>query len=35
MSQMNPKKCPHNTTFSGQLLYIAGHSIPVKRENEG
>ena len=27
MSQMNPKKLLHNTTFSVQLTYIAGHSL--------
>ena len=27
MPQMNPKKFPHNTTFSVQLPYIAGHSL--------
>jgi len=26
MSQMNPKKILHSTTFSVQLPYIAGHS---------
>ena len=27
MSQMNPKKLLHNSTFSVQLTYIAGHSL--------
>ena len=27
MSKNNPKKFPHNTTFSVQLPYIAGHSL--------
>jgi len=26
MSQMNPKEVFHNTAYSVQLLYIAGHS---------
>ena len=24
---MNPKKCVHNTAYSVQLPYIAGHSL--------
>ena len=27
MSQMNPKEVFHNTTYSVQLPYIAGHSL--------
>ena len=27
MSQMNPKEVFHNTTYSVQLAYIAGHSL--------
>ena len=27
MSQMNPKEVFHNTTYSIQLPYIAGHSL--------
>jgi len=27
MSKKIPKKFPHNTTFSVQLPYIAGHSL--------
>ena len=30
MSQMNPKTFLHNTTFSVQLPYIAGHSLNNK-----
>jgi len=27
MSQMNPKEAFHNTSYSVQLPYIAGHSL--------
>ena len=27
MSQMNPKEFVHNTTYSAQIPYIAGHSL--------
>ena len=27
MSEMNPKECVHNTAYSVQLPYIAGHSL--------
>ena len=32
MAQMNPKKFLHNSTFSVQLPYIAGHSLKLKVE---
>ena len=28
-----PKKYLHNTTFSAQLRYIAGHSLGLKKED--
>ena len=30
MSQMNRKEIFHNTTYSVQLTYIAGHSLEIK-----
>ena len=33
MSQMNPKEVFHNTGYSVQLPYIAGHSFNVIKAN--
>ena len=32
MSQMNPKEFRHNTTYSVQLPYIAGHALPLNHQ---